>query len=303
MATTNITRRTLVDATAGAVAAASLGRGRAVRGATQDFAGKSITVGTIDGELSNGVEAQMAAFEAATGATIELVKIPGADFATKVTADLASGVGAFDVIIEPFIFLLGHAAGGFYVPIDDYVAADETVAIDDFIPLLFDNFSRFDGKVWALPYKADAYIFFRRKDLFGDPAVADAFAAQNGGAALKVPETADELVATARFFTKAFNPASPTEFGWSHMAMAGGSATWIWASAGSARIGSSGRMSLSARSWCRSRQSRRRAESATRRFTASSGTGGSSGCLRRRMRLRCDGCSISGRSITGRGCG
>lgn len=224
-----LNRRTFVGATAGAAAIALSGT-HIPNAHAQDFAGKTVTVATIDGELSNGVEAQQAAFEAATGAKIELVKVPGADFQTKITADLASGVGAFDVIIEPFIFLHGHAAGGFYVPLDDYLAADTTVDVADFIPLLYDTFSKYQGKQWALPYKADAYIFFYRKDLLADPALIEAFAAQNGGAELKVPTTAEELVATARFFTKSINPDSPTEFGWSHMAMAGGSATWIWAS-------------------------------------------------------------------------
>lgn len=230
-AKTHLSRRRLVGASAAVAAGAALGTGPRVRRAgAQDFAGKSVTVATIDGELSAGVEAQQTAFEAATGAKIELVKVPGADFQTKITADLASGVGAYDVVIEPFIFLHGHAAGGFYVPIDDYVAADATVDVPDFIPLLFETFSRYQDKLWALPYKADAYIFFYRKDLFADPALVEAFAAQNNGAELKVPTTAEEVVATARFFTKEFNPDSPTEFGWSHMAMAGGSATWIWAS-------------------------------------------------------------------------
>ncbi|MGH2551076.1 MAG: ABC transporter substrate-binding protein, partial [Thermomicrobiales bacterium] len=226
----SLNRRQLIGASAGAAGALALAGYPTRNVAAQDFAGKSLTVATIDGELSNGVEAQMAAFEAATGAKIELVKVPGADFQTKITADLASGVGAYDVIIEPFIFLHGHAAGGFYVPLDDYIAADTSVDIGDFIPMLYDTFSRYQDKQWALPYKADAYIYFFRKDLLADPALIAAFAAQNNGAELKVPTTADELVATARFFTKSINPDSPTNYGWAHMAMSGGGATWIWAS-------------------------------------------------------------------------
>lgn len=196
----------------------------------QDFAGKTVRVCTIDGELSNGVEAQTAAFEAATGAKLELIKVAGTDFQTKVTADLSSGVGAFDVVIEPFIFLHGHAAGGFYEALDERIAADPTIDIEDFVPLLFDNMALYQGKTYGLPYKADAYLFFYRKDLLADQALIDAFAAQNDGAELKVPTTAEEAVATARFFTKSFNPDSPTDYGWAHMAMAGGSATWIVAS-------------------------------------------------------------------------
>ena len=221
-------RRRFVAASAATALAGTGLRGR--RAAAQDFAGKTIRITTIDGELSNGVEAQQEAFEAATGAKIELIKVTGADFQTKVTADLSSGVGAFDIVIEPFIFLHGHAAGGFYEPLDEMIAADETIDIPDFVPLLFDNMAKYQDKIYGLPYKADAYVYFYRKDLLADPALIDAFAAQNGGAELKVPTTAEEAVATARFFTKSFNPDSPTDFGWAHMAMAGGSATWIVAS-------------------------------------------------------------------------
>jgi len=229
MVTSRLSRRRFVGASAG-VAAGLLAAPSWQHASAQDFAGKTVTVGTIDGELSQGVEAQKAAFEAATGAKLALEKIPGADFATKITADLSSGIGAYDVIIEPFIFLHGHAAGGFYEPLDERLAADTTVDVDDFIPLLFDTMARYNGAIYALPYKADAYVSFYRKDLFADAALQEAFAAQNGGAELKVPETASELVAAARFFTKKFNPNSPTEFGWSHMAEAGTSAIWIWAS-------------------------------------------------------------------------
>jgi multiple sugar transport system substrate-binding protein len=223
-----LSRRRLVAAAGGAaIAGTGLGSQRA---AAQDFAGKTVRVCTIDGELSNGVEAQTEAFEAATGATLELIKVVGTDFQTKVTTDLASGVGAFDVVIEPFIFLHGHAAGGFYEPLDDMIAADATIDIPDFVPLLFENMALYQGKTYGLPYKADAYLYFYRTDLLADEALIEAFAAQNNGAELKVPTTAEEAVATARFFTKEFNPDSPTDFGWSHMAMAGGSATWIVAS-------------------------------------------------------------------------
>lgn len=236
MSRTNLSRRQFVGtaATAAIVTtavtrAASATAGRSAINA-QTFAGKTVRVATNDAELGNGVDAQVAAFTAATGATIEVIKIPASDFESKITTDLSSGTGAFDVVIEPFITMQGHAAAGFLVPLDERIAVDATIDLPDFVPLLFENMAKFDGQIYALPYKADAYIFFHRTDLFADPALQQAFAAQNAGMTLKVPETAEELVATARFFTQKFNPDSPTEFGWNHMAESGTSANWIWAS-------------------------------------------------------------------------
>ena len=233
MAGKQLTRRQILGASTAVLAGAALtpARGLAFGGrAGQEFAGKTVTVGTIDGELGNGVQAQMGAFEAATGAKIELVKVPQAEFQTKITADLSSGAGTFDVIIEPFILLHGHAAAGFYLPLEEFTAEDPDVDLEDFIPLLLQGQGYYGGKLYGLPYKADAYIFFHRKDHFGDPAVQEAFAAKAGGKVLKVPETVDELIETARFFSKKFNPDSPTEFGWSHMAMEGTNPLYIWAS-------------------------------------------------------------------------
>ena len=226
-----LTRRRLLETSAGALGAAALAsHGLAARPAraAQEFAGKTVTVGTIDGELGNGVQAQIGAFEAATGAKLELVKVPQDEMQAKFTADLTSGAGAFDVIIEPFIFLHAHAAAGFYLPLEEFTAEDPDIDLQDFIPLLLETQGYYNGTLYGLPYKADAYIYFYRKDLFGDPAVQGAFSEQTGRE-LKVPETVAELTETARFFTKKFNPASPTEFGWSHMAAEGTNPLYVWA--------------------------------------------------------------------------
>src|SRR3712207_4070087 len=103
MAGKQLTPRRLLEASTGARGGAALaahGLGSSPVGAAQEFAGKTVTVGTIDGELANGVQAQMDAFQAATGATIELVRIPQDELQTKITADLTSSAGTFDVIIE-----------------------------------------------------------------------------------------------------------------------------------------------------------------------------------------------------------
>lgn len=195
------------------------------------FAGKTVSVATIESELAPGVEVQMEAFTEATGATINLSKLPGAggEFHTKIQTDLSSGTGIFDVVIEPFLFLHSYAASGLILPLEEFVANDPTIALDDFIPLLLDRMGRFKGTLYTLPFKADAYMFFYRQDLMEDPALQQAFKAQTGNDLL-VPETVEQAIATARFFTRKFNPNSPTEYGWSHMASRGGSAMWIWAS-------------------------------------------------------------------------
>jgi multiple sugar transport system substrate-binding protein len=189
----------------------------------------TISLATLDGELSDGVLAQLSALENKTGAKVDLIKLPGSDLQTKVTADFSSETGIFEVIVEPVIFLHSWAAAGFIEPLDAYVKADTTIDLPDFVPQLLNSYGMYQGNLIALPYKADVFIFFYRKDLFADPKLQADFRAKNG-TDLKVPDTASELVATARFFTKKFNPDSPTDYGWHHMGSKGQSAYWIWAS-------------------------------------------------------------------------
>jgi multiple sugar transport system substrate-binding protein len=190
---------------------------------------KMLTLATLDGELSDGVTAQLPALESKTGIKVDLVKLPGADMQTKITTDFSSGTGIFDVIVQPIIFLHSWAAAGFIQQLDDYTRADTTIDLPDFVPQLLSTYGMYQGSLIALPYKADVFVFFYRKDLFADPNLQASFKTMTG-ADLKVPDTAGELVAAARFFTQKFNPNSPTEFGWHHMGAKGQSAYWIWAS-------------------------------------------------------------------------
>jgi ABC-type glycerol-3-phosphate transport system substrate-binding protein len=185
-----------------------------------------INVATLDGELSNGVADAEAAFEDATGISLELIKIPGADMRQKVTADLATGAGVFDVIIQPWAFVHEWQVGGHLIALDDFIAADPDVNVEDFIPSLYTTYGNWDGQQWTFPYKPDAQLFFYRRDLFEDPAQQDAFKAKTG-ADLKVPETVEEYMMVAEHFTKSLNPDSPVDFGWSGMGERW-SSIWWW---------------------------------------------------------------------------
>jgi ABC-type glycerol-3-phosphate transport system substrate-binding protein len=190
---------------------------------------KMLSLATLDGELSDGVTAELPALESKTGIKVDLIKLPGADMQTKITTDFSSGTGIFDVVVQPIIFLHSWAAAGFIQPLDDYTKADTTIDLPDFVPQLLTSYGMYQGNLMALPFKADVFVFFYRKDLFADPNLQADFKTKTG-ADLKVPDTVSELVSTARFFSRKFNPDSPTEYGWHHMGSKGQSAYWIWAS-------------------------------------------------------------------------
>lgn len=184
-----------------------------------------INVATLDGELSNGVADAEKGFEEATGIALELIKIPGADMRQKMAADLATGAGIFDAIIAPWAFVHEWQVGGHLLALDDFIAADANINVDDFIPSLYNTYGHWDGKQWTLPYKPDAQLFFYRRDLFEDTKVQDAFKAKTGQD-LKAPETVEEYMQVAEFFSKKLNPDSPVEFGWAGMGERWASIWW-----------------------------------------------------------------------------
>ena len=208
------------------IALAAFGIVGPVVGQDGSFEGQTISVAG-PGFIGEGLVALIPAFEQATGATIEYSDVP--DIRDKVTADFTTGTGIFDVVVAPFTFLHEWQVGGFLLPLDEHIANDPDLYPEDFIPALYQAYGDWDDQHWSIPYHADVYLFFYRKDLFEDPEVQEAFR-QQVGRDLKVPQTTDELIETARFFTQSINPDSPVPYGWVQMATPTVDSMWSWSS-------------------------------------------------------------------------
>ena len=70
----------------------------------------------------------------------------------------------------------------------------------------------FGDRYHGFPIVGGAHILFYRRDLFDDPFIRRQFEAMYN-APLRVPKTWTEFNAVARFFTREYNPYSPTAFG------------------------------------------------------------------------------------------
>jgi multiple sugar transport system substrate-binding protein len=190
------------------------------------YAGKKITVAASGGDHAAGLREYAQIFNELTGGEVEVQEFPDQLF-EKVQLALQSG-GQFDVIEMPIAFLHSFAYAGY---LTDIAPMLETVAspgfdVGDFVPSMFETYSLYQGKTIAFPYKPDAQLFFYRKDLFEDPAVQAQYKEKTGND-LKVPETPDEMLEVAAFFTKSLNPDSPVEYGYSTM-MSKGSSRFNW---------------------------------------------------------------------------
>ncbi len=118
------------------------------------FEGRSINVLLISDKT--WVPDQAAAFEEATGATVNIVLTDYEDMVTKVSASAVAQSGAYDVVPadEP-IFLMS----GFLAPLDDYITQLDTA---DIMGL---DMRTFEGKTYGMPWLIDNRVFLYNVDL------------------------------------------------------------------------------------------------------------------------------------------
>jgi multiple sugar transport system substrate-binding protein len=167
-----------------------------------DLSGKSITIYTAEGELSNSINAQKGRFTELTGCEVEVVAIPMSNFREKLFVDLASQSDEYDAFAMPADWEL--VDNGWVVNLVDYVndpsIADPNLDLDDFIPALLDVMTHEDA-LYGFPWKPDVMIYYYRKDLFEDEANKAAFK-QKYGYELAPAKTWEQYFEIAEFFTR-----------------------------------------------------------------------------------------------------
>lgn len=185
------------------------------------YEGQTLTVPVMSGDFEKAVSAVAPIFEELSGAKVVIESIPGEQYTDKVQLDL-NNTHKYDVVLSPIAILHSFAIAGKVEPLEELIEtyAGESYDIDDFLPGLFQTYGYYDGKLVAIPYKPDVMLLFYRKDLFEDEAVKAAYQ-EKYGEELKVPETNEEMVQVAEFFTKSQNPDSPVDYGYCAMMLKG----------------------------------------------------------------------------------
>lgn len=141
-------------------------------------------------------------FEAATGATLNIVAVPFEEHFPKFVEDAASGTGQYDTSIAGAWWLGDFVAGDFIMPYDDYYNDtsgkfpqwDYEAVLPGPRALL-----EYDGKKYMVANDADGQVMYYRRDLFENAdhqkAFADAY-----GYDLAVPTTWDQFADIAEYF-------------------------------------------------------------------------------------------------------
>lgn len=180
------------------------------------YEGKKITVATRTGDHETALKEAAKYFEAATGAKVEVQSFPAGNDEEKIQLDLSTS-HTFDAVLMPVANIHSYAASNYLKKLDDYKdVADPELDMEDFIPSILDLYGKYDGELYAFPYKPDTQMLFYRKDIFEDEKVKAAYKEKTGND-LTVPKTNEEMVEIAKYFTKSKNSDSPVDYGYISM--------------------------------------------------------------------------------------
>jgi multiple sugar transport system substrate-binding protein len=141
-------------------------------------------------------------FEAQTGHTMRFEFVPWPNFADRMLNELNSGGRLCDLLIGDSQWIGGSAENGHYVQLNDFFDA-EGISMDDFMPatvLGYSEWPKGTPNYWALPAMADAIGWTYRRDWFENEEIRADFEAEHGRE-LEPPQTWDEFMEVARFFT------------------------------------------------------------------------------------------------------
>lgn len=180
------------------------------------------------------------------GINIKIIEVPFEGVYEKLKTEFVAGTGAFDVVTFYPSYIGDFASNGYLEPLDKYMNKSPAGAWDpnssDVLAPFWELYSKFDGKVYALPIDGDVLMLMYRKDLFNHPGEKAAFK-QKYGKELKPPETWQDWLQIGEFFvrTKGEKLAGETLardfYGSAEFAKRGFSFAWFvnrWASFGEA---------------------------------------------------------------------
>jgi len=141
-------------------------------------------------------------YEEETGVKVNIVQEPWGSFYDRAFTEFAAGGDAFDGIVGDSQWLGQGATQGHYVDMTDFLVGEGIAdTVTEATLTYYGEYPTGSGRYWAFPTEGDADGWAYRKDLFEDSDEKAAFKAEYGYD-LDVPETYDQLLDIAKFFTR-----------------------------------------------------------------------------------------------------
>ena len=163
---------------------------------------------TLESPATLALEKIIPRFEMATGISLKITSLP--------LGDLYEHLG---LINEKFYYdlvrmdtaWLSNLGNEIYLPLDE-TGVDEKRIRNQLTSVMPDNYYLSGGVPCALPFDPSVQIFLYRSDLFQDATLCRLYF-EKYREPLAVPTTIAQYARVAEFFTKQFNPDSPTNYG------------------------------------------------------------------------------------------
>lgn len=153
------------------------------------FAGQKVTVIATKSAISLAIVEVQEEFEAATGAKLEIERLPGVEHYPTIISDMTNRVGKYDASLAGSWWIGDMVAGGHLLSYDAYHDDPRFPKwnYDDVLPGPRSLMS-YGGKRYMVAYDHDGQVMYYRRDLLNNPQHQAAFQLKYGYA-LAVPQT------------------------------------------------------------------------------------------------------------------
>ena len=141
-------------------------------------------------------------YEEETGIAVNIVQEPWGSFQDRFFTEMAAQGTAWDMVVGDSQWLGQGSQQGHYLELTDFF--NETGIHETVTPATLTYYGEYptgSQRYWAFPTEGDADGWAYRRDLFEDPDEMAAFE-EEYGYPLAVPETYDEMMDIAEFFTR-----------------------------------------------------------------------------------------------------
>ena len=169
------------------------------------FEGQTLTIATLGQGARGGISGTYyfwrPAFEAATGATLNIVEVPIDQLATTIPADFLTEQHTYDLIVTFSYYYGDLVSNGWIQPIDPFLGQEGFAQWDpnDMAPAM-QNLYTWGGQWYGARNDGDAQLLYYRKDILEDPAWQQQYEDEVGSPMPYPIQTWQDLLAITTFF-------------------------------------------------------------------------------------------------------
>ena len=198
-----------------------------VRDVSAPYRGTTLKLATESTPPSNAINSQLKQyFEEASGMTVEIEVLPLEQVLQKLTLDIASQLGTYD------LYYIDQSWAAFtsrdvFDPREQMEAKPDLAMpdynMDDFLGPLVDGIARYEGRMVGVPYDIPIFVMQYRKDIWDEMGFA-------------APQTLEEYYEQARAVTDAMGPdvyGATGQMKSGHYSLECDWTAWLWGHGGS----------------------------------------------------------------------